>query len=179
MDGWSRAFRACQNCRTTRRSHVAKGYCGLCLRQMRAILVAQQWDRRRRETLKGVPTSGFSYKHGRHRLATDSMDAETFGRFRAAYIVESKRILAVLKSRERCWLGERVDGLDVEYQLRHIARLIRPRTRLAFYGRASSLRRRFGAQGLVELARLLDELQTLFPWQRSWGNIYAQTYATD
>jgi hypothetical protein len=52
MDGWSRAYRACQNCGTTRRAHVSKAYCGLCIRQMRAIWNAELWNRRRRDTLK-------------------------------------------------------------------------------------------------------------------------------
>jgi hypothetical protein len=131
---------------------------------MRLLWNAENWDRKRPNTIKGV-----SYLPA----------SDLFERFRSAYIAEANRHLAILRSRERCWLGEKVDGLDVEYRLRHIAGLIRPRKKLAFYGRASSLKYRFGAQGLVDLAQLLDELESLFPRKLSWGNIYEETYAVD
>jgi hypothetical protein len=177
---WSRNYSACQNCGTTRRRHTAKGYCGLCVHPMRAIAIAKEWDRNRRASLKGIHRSGLQIA-GRKttRLETDSLSPAEFERFRTAYIAENRRRLSSLKSRERCWLGETVDGLHVEYRLRHLARRIRPRSRVAFYGRATALRRKFGPHGLVALAQLLDELEGLFPWSISWARIWEDTYASD
>jgi len=113
---------------------------------MRAIWNAQGWDRRRRATLKGVPLSGIIVPGRKVRAtASDSFGPLTFERFRTAYIDEFKRRLSSLRSRERVFLGEKVDGYDVELKLRRIGRRIRPRSN-AFYGTASLLRNRFGAQ---------------------------------
>jgi hypothetical protein len=180
IQAWARSHTECRNCSTTRRPHLAHGYCGLCLRPTRAIATAQSWDPRRPETLSAVPKSGMFTADGRSLgLVSDQIDAAMFKRFRASYIAEHRRRLGSLRARERVWRGEQIESLDVERQLTRIARRLRPSSKTAFHGRATLLRKRFGSHGLVALSKLLDEIESFFPWQLDWGAIWKRTYDDD
>src|ERR1700722_8574540 len=87
---WSRVFAHCQNCHTTRRRHVGRGYCGSCYRLVGLVSAAGKWNLKAGRIPSGTPRPH---------------DPNLFERFRYAYIAEVKRHLALLQSRERCWLN--------------------------------------------------------------------------
>jgi hypothetical protein len=150
---WSSKYEKCQECGTQRYHHRAKGLCTRCYQLVQKLKQIDQWDFADPKTLKEVPLN-IRYL----------LDEKTFNRMKRGAAEEVRWLLNYLKLREQTLQGP-ITGLDVEYSLRHIARLCGVRNKNLFFGIASSIDSDFNMKQKKVLYELLNTIEEDLPWR--------------
>ncbi len=158
MKTWSAKYKECKNCRTTRHPHIAKGFCKRCYPVQLRLQQLQRWDPSKPQSfLKDIPPSL------RYLITTQNLDGFKSD---AEKIIKSR--LNDLRMREDKLKGM-VTGIDIEHQLKNIARMIVPdrynkRNKL-YHGVASIIDQNFNGEQKKLIYSLLDKIDEGLPWK--------------
>lgn len=159
MSAWSRKFGSCRNCGTLRYPHGGLGYCQRCYPLVKRRVQAEKWDRSAPETLLGYPREG-------------DEALKEFDSIKCGYVKQLNERLQVLKARERKLAGP-VFGINIEYQLRRIAKLAKSRDENLYFGIASSIDDMFQPDQKVFFYGLLNKLEESVPWRGiNWNRLF-------
>lgn len=150
-NGWSKLYERCRNCKTSRRRHIAGGYCTVCYRLSGKRDAVRAWDLAHPETLRGYPTDGIFH------------NPRTVERLRKGFLKQIDERLALLRTKEKI-LTSTVSGRFLEIQLRHLARLAGSRGADLHHGVGALFDRKFGPKQRILLYRILLEIEESIPW---------------
>jgi len=144
----------CTNCGTTRYRHVAKGLCRRCYPLKLRLQNLEKWDFSGVNSLKGFPGSLLPFIRTQEELDGFKADAKEQ--------IESR--LTYLRMREQK-LSSRITGIDIEYELRKISRMIVPDGDDLYFGIASWIDHNFSNKQKKLLYGLLSKIDEKLPWK--------------
>ena len=147
-------YKRCSNCDTTRYRLVAKGLCERCYRLKLRLQNFEKCDLSNPNSLKVFPPS----------LLPSIRTQEVLDGFKADAKEQIERRLSHLRVREEKLNGE-INGIDLEYQLQRIARMILPKERGLYHGIAGFIDDNFAMKQKKLLYSLLSEMEEKFPWK--------------
>jgi len=155
MKTWSAKSEECKNCGTTRRHHIAKGFCKRCYPLHLKLQRLQRWDPSNPKSfLNDIPPS-LRHLITAQNLAGFKIDAEEQIRSRLNYLRERESKLK-----------RTITGIDIEAQLKNIARRIVPSHHNKVYrGAASVINRNFNGKQKKLIYSLLDKIEEALPWK--------------
>jgi hypothetical protein len=149
---WSRNYPHCQNCRSVRFKHKAKGYCGRCHRLVKKLERVDQWDPNDRRSLTGCPVDPVRVHSAYFERIKNHMRAQIERRLFALWAKEEK-------------LKGMVKGIDVEYLLGRLARACRVRKKALFQGVAGCIDEHFDGNQRKLLFEMLNRIEENLPAQ--------------
>ena len=160
---WSKKFENCQQCGTKRFKHKAKGLCTRCYWLVGKLEQVNRWDLSDPNSLRGYPRE---LDYG----------PEVFLRVKSSAASQIRERLVVLREREEA-LEKRVDGSDLEYQLRRIAQRCRVKNKHLLFGSEAYFENCFGAKQRRILYGLLQEIEENIPWEGiNWWRVSKDAY---
>ena len=151
MKQWAKAYRHCENCKTTRRAHRAHGYCTRCSPLIRQLESTRKWNLNDPKSLKGY----FSL--------TSTWRSDTLESVRASRITNLQAHLDYLKTRE-AQLAGKIDGLDLESAFNRIAQRCNRRNQSLFQGSSTFFDHNFTPKQKRILFRILNDIEEPYPY---------------
>lgn len=151
------------NCGTQRYRHKARGYCIRCYELIRRLENVSRWDMSDISTLKGYPKNSIFYSKN------------TFDKLKKGYTKQINERLQFLRIKEEQLKRELIDPIDIEYQLRRLARRAGARNRNILLGIAGCIKMHFPPKQRKVLYHLLNEIGENIPWEGiDYGEIYSR-----
>jgi len=149
-------YKRCTNCSTTRYRLIAKGLCERCYRLKLRLQNYEKCDLLNPKSLKVFPLS----------LLPFIKTQEVLDGFKGDVKEQIERRLSDLRVREEKLNGE-INGIDLEYQLQRIARMIlpKPKERGLYHGIAGFIDDNFAMEQKKPLYSLLSEIEEKLPWK--------------
>ncbi len=157
---WSKYSNKCKNCFTTHRKHQAKGYCSKCYPYIRRIELSKKWRIDQPSTLKGYPSSWIFRK------------IDVFNKVKIGIPKQWQSRLDWLRCRDE-QLNRNIEGIDIEFGLRRIARMCGVRDKSMFHGSAGYIDYSFDLKQKKLIFEWIDRLEQGIPWQGiNWSDIF-------
>lgn len=150
-------YKYCTNCCTTRYRLIAKGLCTRCYPLKLRLENFEKCDLSNPKSLKVFPPS----------LLPFIKTQEVLNGFKAHAKEQIEKRLSYLRVREEKLNGE-INGIDLEYQLQRIARMIFPKERTLYHGIAGYIDDNFTTKQKKLLYSLLSEIDDRLPWRLPW-----------
>jgi hypothetical protein len=151
---WSREHKECRNCGTTKRPHMARGFCKKCYPLQLKLEQTQRWDLSKPESLKDFP-----HTYRRFIITQKHLDG-----FKIDVKKQVQSDLNDLRMREDKLRGV-ITGIDIEYELEKIAHMaLRVRYKFGFYhGIANLIDQNFNAKQKELIYSLLNKIDEALP----------------
>jgi hypothetical protein len=150
LKAWSRNYPCCQNCRSVRFKHRAKGYCTRCHRLVRKLEHVDRWDPKEERSLTGCPVDPARVHPAYFERVKNHMRAQIERRLFALWAKEEK-------------LKGMVKGIDVEYMLGRLARACRVRKKDLFQGVAGCIDEHFDGNQRKLFFEMLNRIEESLP----------------
>lgn len=147
-------YKRCTNCSTIRYRLIAKGLCKRCYPLKLRLRNLEKWDLSDPNSLKGIPNS----------LVPLIRTQEELDGFKADAKEQIGDRLTYLRMREEK-LNGKINGIDLEYQLQRIARMIFPKERALYHGIAGFMEDNFAMKQKKLLYNLLSKIEEKHPWK--------------
>ena len=151
---WSEKHQKCENCNTLRYPHIAKGLCKRCYPLKPKLQQLEKWDVSNPNSLKGIPPSLRPFIKTKGHLDGFKLDAKEQIECRLNY----------LRMREEK-LKSVINGTDIEYELRKIARRIVPGADKLYHGIGTLIDHDFTVKQKKVIYTLLNEIDEALPWK--------------
>lgn len=153
MKAWSRKHKNCTNCHTDRYPHVARGFCTQCYPLLCRKEQLSNWNLSNPASMKGFPPSLLPFLQTQAQVEAFKVDAKEQ--------IQSR--LNELRTREEK-LNSEINGIDIEYQLGRIAKMVVPKGDILYHGSATLINNSFNMKQKKLLYRLLSRMEEKRPW---------------
>ena len=151
MKRWSKNHKRCVNCGTARRRHAGRGYCTRCYFLVRKLHAVEMWNLAEPTTLSDYPRDPLFH------------NPTYLNRLRKGSIAQISERLNVLRDKEEM-LSRAISGLEIEYQLRRLAKRAGARDPHLHFGVGTFISQTFDSKRRRILFRLLLEIEESIPW---------------